>query len=194
MLPIRFLQSGFQVSSVLQEIEENSDVWDRYTVRTKQYTSPHKKVSDIWVRYNSWENYHGDLKKFNDVHDSVWYPCVAQLPSVKKLVMQVMDYLQGERLGGVLITKILPGGNVAPHVDLGWHASFYDKYAIQLKGNSKQAFCFNDCSFSAMPGDLYTFDNSKVHWVTNESDEERMTLIICIRGSKFPQYCSHREN
>lgn len=108
--------------------------------------------------------------------------------------MDVLSYVQGERLGGVLITRIPPGCMVRPHIDTGWHATYYDKYAIQLRGNGKQAFHFNDTSLSAMPGDLYTFDNSKLHWVTNESDEERMTLIICIRGSKFPQYCSHREN
>jgi hypothetical protein len=194
MTPIRLLSTGFPVDVCLQEIDSNPDVWDRYTLRTSQYSSPHTKISDIWVRYNSWDNYKGDRKKFNEEHDSVWYPVICQIPSVRSLVMDVLSYVQGERLGGVLITRIPPGCMVRPHIDTGWHATYYDKYAIQLRGNGKQAFHFNDTSLSAMPGDLYTFDNSKLHWVTNESDEERMTLIICIRGSKFPQYCSHREN
>jgi hypothetical protein len=188
MTPIKLLSTGFPVSQCLQEIDSNPDVWDRYTLRTAGYT-PHSKISDIWIRYNAWENYQGDRARFNSEHDSVWYPAVAQLPSVRSLVMDVFNYVQGERLGGVLITKIPPGCMVRPHIDTGWHATYYDKYAVQLRGDNRQAFCFESVQLSTMPGDLYTFDNSKLHWVVNNSDEERMTLIICIRGSKFNQYC-----
>lgn len=71
---------------------------------------------------------------------------------------------------------------MAPHVDGGWHAEYYAKYAVQLKGGAKQAFHFEACSLVTEPGDLYTFDNSQLHWVTNDGDEDRITLIICIRS------------
>ena len=72
-----------------------------------------------------------------------------------------------------------------PHIDGGWHAAYYGKFALQVKGNEDQAFHFQHAHLSALPGELYTFDNSKMHWVTNDSDEERVTLIICIRGSRY---------
>lgn len=71
---------------------------------------------------------------------------------------------------------------MSPHRDDGWHAQhFYEKYAVQLKGNQQQGFHFEGHTVRAEPGEVYYFDNSKTHWVTNESNEDRMTLIICVR-------------
>lgn len=181
--PIFAIGSGFDVAPLLAQIRANPDVWNRHTLRTDAYGTPHGGVSDIWVRYNAWENFNGDVAAFNGPHASSWYPVVRQIPAIKPLVFDVMRYVEGEQLGGVLITRIPPGGCVAPHVDHGWHAGYYAKFAVQLCGNDRQAFCFDDAQLSAKPGDLYTFDNAQRHWVTNDSDDERMTLIICIRGS-----------
>jgi aspartyl/asparaginyl beta-hydroxylase (cupin superfamily) len=92
-----------------------------------------------------------------------------------------MRKVGGKQLGGVLITRIPSGGEVQPHVDHGWHAGHYEKFAVQLRGNQEQAFCFEDAELRPEPGDLYTFDNARLHWVTNDSDSERITLIVCIR-------------
>ncbi|MGI9252097.1 MAG: aspartyl/asparaginyl beta-hydroxylase domain-containing protein, partial [Pseudohongiellaceae bacterium] len=111
-----------------------------------------------------------------------WYPVVYELPQIRMVVNDLLGNLPAVELGGVLITRIPPGGEVKPHVDHGWHASYYrDKYAVQLRGNEHQAFHFEDASLSAEPGEVYWFDNSRLHWVTNESDEERITMIVCTR-------------
>ena len=49
------------------------------------------------------------------------------------------------------------------------------------KGNREQAFHFDDAELRPLPGDIYTFDNARRHWVTNDSDEDRITLIVCVR-------------
>jgi len=181
--PIFPLGVRFDVSAALEQLADNPDAWNQHTMRTEAYGTPHGGVSDIWVRYNDWANFNGDQEAFNGPHQSVWYPVAWKLPAVRNLVFDVMRVVEGEHLGGVLITKIPPGGRVEPHIDQGWHAGYYAKFAVQLMGNEKQAFCFDDATLSAMPGDLYAFDNSRRHWVTNDSDSDRMTLIICIKGS-----------
>jgi len=179
--PIRLVASGYDVSQAVREIESQPEVWNTHKLRTERYGTPHAAVSDIWVRYNDWANFDGDAEAFNAPHESVWYPVTDKIPAVRALVEQVFSDMGGETLGGVLITKIPPGGQVAPHIDGGWHAGHYQKFAVQLRGNDRQAFCFEDARLSAQPGDLYTFDNSQLHWVVNESDEDRITLIICLR-------------
>lgn len=181
MPSISLIRRGFDVSLLLEEIAARPSVWNRQTVRQKAYA--HAAISDIWVRYNAWENFKGDLHAFNEPHDSSWYPVASEIPAVRELVFDVMREVRGERLGGVLITKIPAGEMCRPHRDGGWHASYYEKFAIQLASAEGQAFCFEDSQLSADPGDLYTFDNSQTHWVTNDSDHDRMTLIICIRRS-----------
>jgi len=163
----------------LRQIADHPDVWNRQNTRLY---GPHSKLSDIWVRYNAWENFK-DRESFNGPHESVWYPVLADIPAVKPLVLDVMRFVEGKRLGGVLITKIPAGEECKPHRDGGWHATYYEKFAVQLASAPGQAFCFESAQLSALPGELYTFDNSKTHWVINPTSEDRMTLIICIRRS-----------
>lgn len=181
MPSIQMLSSGFDVKPLKDQLAQNPGVWNRHTMRTTAYETPHLAVSDIWVRYNAWENFRGDIQAFNAEHVSSWYPVIREIPAAWSLSRRVLRYVGGRRLGGVLITRIPPGGEVKPHIDMGWHAGFYEKFAVQVAGNDQQAFCFEDAELRPHPGDLYTFDNSRLHWVNNESDQERITLIICIR-------------
>jgi hypothetical protein len=174
----------FDIRQIVAEIESSYDLWDAYKLRTAVYE--HSDVSDIWVRYNAWENYTGDRTAFNEPHESSWYPAIEQLPSVKSLVFDLMRSVEGERLGGVLITRIPAHGECRPHRDGGWHASYYRKFAIQLASAPGQAFCFEGESLSAKPGETYSFSNEFTHWVTNPTEQARMTLIVCIKTERFP--------
>ena len=178
---IRMLASGLHVAGLVKQLNKHPEAWNTHNQRTTAYATPHKSVDDIWVRYNDWANFKGDRVAFNNAHTSVWYPVVTDIPDAWSLARRVMRRVGGWRLGGVLITRIPPGGEVKPHIDTGWHAGYYEKFAVQIKGDRDQAFCFEDGELSAEPGDLYTFDNSRCHWVRNDSDKERITLIICIR-------------
>lgn len=181
MPSIQHLASGYDVGPLLAQIEKHPEIWNTHRQRTEMYGTPHNGVSDIWVRYRPWSEYTGDWAAFHGEHVSQWYPVIDKIPACRALVRQVFKAVGGKVLGGVLITRIPPGGEVAPHVDGGWHAGYYDKYAIQLMGNQQQAFCFEDSELRPEPGDLYTFDNSRLHWVRNDSDTDRMTLILCVK-------------
>ena len=175
MKSIEPLPWRFDVGSLRDQLARNPDVWNRHKERTEAYETPHKAVSDIWVRY-------GDAPDAcSRPHESHWYPCVTQIPAAWSLARRMYRLVGGKRLGGVLITRIPAGGEVKPHIDHGWHAAFYEKFAVQIAGNKEQAFRFEGESLSAETGESYTFRNDRLHWVTNPSAEDRMTLIICIR-------------
>lgn len=174
MTPIKLIARDIDVSGIQDALADNPQYWDEFSDRTAPTDSPHYGLSDIWARFAApWEN--GNLP-----HTSVWYPS-ADVLNLKPFVYEVMSSLNGDQLGGVLITRIPAGVHCKPHIDPGWHARYYDKYALQIKANEKQKFCFEDVELVTAPGDLFWFDNSKLHWVINDSDEERITMIICIR-------------
>lgn len=153
------------------------DGWDRHNARTRYPV--HAQVSDIWVRYNAWENYKGDLHGMSYEHESVWYPAYSELTSLPGVIEACRLHAGAETLGGIFITRLPPGKRVLPHADDGWHARTYSyKFALQIAGNACQAFCFEGHQLSAAPGELYAFDNLQTHWVYNMSDEDRITLII----------------
>lgn len=175
------LASDVNVAPLLSEILRHHELWNQHRARTNAYGTPHGDISDIWVRYNAFENFDGDLAKFNEPHESVWYPAFEALPSIRPIVFDLMRAVEGERLGGVLITKIPAGSKVEPHIDHGWHARYYEKFAVQIMSAPEQAFCFDGEAHVQRPGDIYTFDNAVTHWVTNDSSIERITMICCIR-------------
>ncbi len=179
----------FDVSNAYSELMDNSELWNDFDMRTNHPLSPHREMDDIVVRYNARENYHGDRQKFNEEHDAVWW--TDKLPSVKSIANRLMKLTDGERLGMVLVTRLPAGKMCYPHIDNGWHATYYDKYAIQIKANLQQSFVVDDIHLSVNSGECYMFDNSRPHWVTNDTDEDRITLIVCIRSKSCQQVGQH---
>lgn len=172
------LAHGVDVSKIRSELDAHPELWDSIKFRRLAPDSPHTKMSDIWVRSNKLEKVgHG----FCDEHLSVWYPAAKLLPSVKDFVMDTMAFVRGEVLGGVLITRIPPGGSIAKHADTNWHARYYDKFYLQISGAPEQTFSSDDAVFAPVIGDVYWFNNQREHWVENNSNVDRITLIVCIR-------------
>jgi quercetin dioxygenase-like cupin family protein len=178
---IQLLTPKFDVARAVEQLTAHPEAWNEHPWRTEHPRSPHREADDIWLRYRTLEDFDGDMQKFNGPHEAVWYPVADKLPAVKALAFEVMDQVQGQQLGGVLITKIPAGKQVYPHVDHGWHALHYEKFAVQLAGNTEQSFCFDGETLSPRTGELFWFNNQAPHWVFNPSREDRMTLIVCIR-------------
>ena len=174
-------ERAYDVGELQRQLHANPDAWNTIRLRTEHSCSPHREVSDIWVRYNALENYRGNMQAFNSEHVAEWYPVVELLPEAKRLALDIAGDHDALEVGAVLITKVPAGKRVYPHVDSGWHARHYEKFALQICGNERQAFHFEDEQLVTRDGDLFWFDNAFPHWVTNESEQDRMTMIVCIR-------------
>jgi len=139
-----------------------------------------------------------------DEHDSIWYPIINKLPEIKRIAFEIMHHVNGERLGGILISKLAPGINIPNHRDWGWHAEYYNKYFVPIKNANGATFDFNssidnapdfapkgwqhgNCAefettiINPKPGEIYEFCNQLTHGVTNNSLEDRIAMIICIK-------------
>jgi hypothetical protein len=178
MSPIRVI-GRLDVSAAVKQLDANPQVWNRHSLRREAYV--HRQVDDIWVRYNAWANFTGDAAAFNGPHESVWYPVVTEVPALWSLARQAKRIAGATELGGVLVTRIPPGGRVEPHIDRGWHAETYRKIGVQISGHEQQAFCFDDAELRPLTGDVYEFRNDITHWVVNDSPVPRITLIVCCK-------------
>jgi quercetin dioxygenase-like cupin family protein len=173
------ISGGLNVNPMLWALQKNPELWNQHTTRTQDPNSPHHQVDDIWARYAEFED-----SMNPGAHDSVWYPGILNKLPVRELIMPLMNFVSGERLGGVLITRIKAGKECKPHHDDGWHARYYDKYAIQIQSAPGQRFCFENEHLEPIPGDVYWFDNQHIHWVTNPTEFDRITMIVCIKPYK----------
>lgn len=176
MRKIQRLAAGLNVAPLLWALQAHPELWDADRMRTAPPTSPHREASDIYVRYAA------DPMALGP-HESIWYPC-ADVIGVKPIAYDLMRFVEGERLGGILITRIPAGCQVYPHIDHGWHAETYRKFCVQVQSAPGQLFTVEDESLEAMPGDLYEFRNEYLHHVTNPTPHDRVSLIVCIQTSK----------
>ncbi len=177
------IYSGLNISLARKELEANSDMFGEFNAR-KNAGPVHCQMDDIWLRYGdiSEMTKTGDYSKVSDEHDSIW---IKDLPECKKLCFEVMKMVDGERLGGVLITRLPVGGEIFPHTDRGWHASYYDKYYIPLENKNGSVFGFDEGVIDPSLGDVWAFDNSYNHWVKNNSNQERIAMVVCIKQEKY---------
>lgn len=177
-MKIELLQSGLPVAPIYWALQQHPELWNQHTARTEDPASPHHGLDDIWARY-------GDPARAVDgaPHDAFWYPAAETL-GIKQLCLDVMHAVGGVELGGVLITRIPPGAMCKPHTDPGWHARRYDKFGVQITSAPGQRFHFDEESLETKPGDLFWFDNQYTHWVTNPTQYERVSMIVCVRKER----------
>lgn len=171
---IRKLPYKFDVAPLVEQLSESPELWGEIPLRTSG-DSPHRESKDIWLRFAK------DLGAFNFPHSSIWYPAAGDLLSAADLCMYMMSMVNGHTLGGVLITKIPAGKQIYPHIDKGWHAQYYEKFAIQIASAHGQSFCFEGEELNVAPGESFWFSNQSSHWVINPTNEDRITLIMCIK-------------
>ena len=171
------------VEPLAAQIEAHPELWN--TQGYRKTMEPHAQMSDIWVRYNQIERLG---PAFNDEHVPMWYPAWKELPALRDIIFRLMADVDGEMLGGVLITRIPAGCEIRPHIDRGWHVDYYDKFYVQLKSEPGADFCCGDEVLNPKPGEVWRFDNRDLHWVINNSPGDRMTLIVCIRTDKYQEH------
>lgn len=173
----------FDTEKAVEFLKSDHSFWDEHNKRRTFPNSPHAEMVDIWVRFGDVSN--GDYSALGKDHDSVWYQSASVIPDIKRMVFELMSAVNGERLGGVLITKLPPGGVIKPHVDSGWHANYYEKFYIALSNQDGARFCFEHDNINAKNGECYWFRNDVLHWVENDSDQDRIAMIVCIKTDMY---------
>lgn len=169
------LPEVFDIEPVRLALAEH-DIWNTRTMRTENKASPHYGLDDIWARYAGPE-----LENPAEPHTSIWYKDVCDVIPIKSLADDVLRHYPGE-LGGVLLTRIKSGKLCRPHIDIGWHAKYFDfKVMVSIQADEYSAFCFNERIIKTNDGEAIFFNNSYEHWVPNIGTRDRISAIFCIR-------------
>jgi hypothetical protein len=119
-----------------------------------------------------------------DQHENVDQPAFKLLPEARKHVFDLMGFVSGERLGRVMINKLKPGGCIYPHADTPAHAEYWDRFHIVLQSQPGSNFRCGDEWVNMQAGEVWWFNNLLEHEVVNNSEDDRIHLIVDIRTSK----------
>ena len=179
------------VSLIMSQLRLYPDLWDENTLRTKYPGTAHSQVSDIWVWFNNIvipiidENQMELLKvgpgPIND-KEVIPYRAWQLLPSVRPLIFNMMRQQEAHRLGRVIITRLPPGKRIDPHKDSGAPATYFQRFQVALQCLPGNSFRIENEQVEFRTGDVWYIDNSKEHEVINNSEADRIVMIVDMRS------------
>lgn len=123
-------------------------------------------------------------KHLFDQHENIDYPAYKTLPEARGLVMTIFGLVGGERLGRVMLNKIAPGGRIFRHADTKEHTDYYSRFHVVLQSAPGVRFLCGDEEVYMAPGEAYWFRNAEEHEVINDSQVDRIHLVMDARCSK----------
>lgn len=186
------IASGVPVIHLLlaiQRLHKSHGVWREDTYLRDYPQGPFANTESIILRFpprtvhETEEALKAHMVNF-DQHENVDQEVFKRLPEARSLVFNLMAAVEGERLGRVMINKLIPGGVIYPHADTPVHAEYWDRFHICLQSNPGSTFRCGQETIAMHPGDIWWFNNLLEHEAINNSADDRIHMVIDIRTSK----------
>lgn len=183
------IAQGVDVMPLLLAIKRRPDLWKEDTYLRDYPQGPFGEVESIMLRFpeKSVKETQAEVDAHlltHDPHENIDYPAYKVLHEARSIVMNLMARVQGERLGRVMINKIEPGGRIFPHADTPEHCEYYTRFHVVLWGKPGAVIRCDNEQLDMQTGDCFWFNNALEHEVTNNSGEERISMVIDIRTSR----------
>jgi hypothetical protein len=170
------LASGVNVTPLLNQLYRHSELWNQHRIRTEHEQSPHTQCDDILLRFQS-----GEGMQVVDDPECIWYPAWDVLTEMHGIIFNLCRTVCAERIGRIIISRMAPGKQIAPHEDGGAVAFYYSRYQVPLQC---EAGCIFECDGEKVQmrgGEVWWFDNKKTHAVVNNSAVDRISVIVDLR-------------
>lgn len=186
------MAGGIDIMPLLLAVKRRPELWEKDTfLRDYNQGIPFGCMKTIFLRWPVIEDGSGmseaDVREYvssDRQHENVDRPEYKTLTEARPLVMNLMHYVGGERLGRVMINKLEPGGSITPHADTPAHADYYSRFHLVLQSNPGVVFRCGDEETYMKTGFWYWFNNKEVHTVINNSAVDRIHMIVDIRTSR----------
>ena len=188
MKNFQLISQGIDIIPLLAAIKRRPELWKEDTYLRDYPQGPFGDTETIMLRfpiksvYETEKEVHDHLSKY-DPHESIDYPAYSLLPEARPIIMGLMGYVGGIRLGRVMINKLKPGGKVFPHCDTPAHAEYYSRFHIVLESEPGNVFRCEDENLHMRPGEIWWFNNKLEHSVINNSASDRINIVVDLKLS-----------
>lgn len=187
------LATGVNVTPLMLAINRRPELWTEDTFLRHYPQGPFGEVDSIMLRFpqkvilkdldpakqeKKLALYKANKLPGFDQHESIDYPAYAVLHEARAIVMNVFAAVGGTRLGRVMINRIKPGGRIFPHPDTPEHCKYYSRFHVVLASEPGVMFRCGDERTYWETGAVFWFNNALEHEVVNESESDRIHMII----------------
>lgn len=165
---------------ILHTIIRKPELWDQDKCRTTFKDTPHGEANDILLRFSQTDKDH--LDKVGDELEAVDRDVMKEIPGAKMLATNILQLVNGTRLGRVVITRLEPGKKILAHADvMGDYSKYYSRYHVVLQGLPGSLFNCGDETVNMLTGQVWWFDASSEHSVSNNSKDDRVHMMVDVR-------------
>ena len=92
-------------------------------------------------------------------------------------IFDILKQIYTYRQFSVFIARLRPGGKIGFHRDSGNFLELCHRVHVPLQSNPNVEYIIDDKSYYWEPGNIYEFDNTKIHGVFNNSNEYRIHIV-----------------
>lgn len=183
MQNFRCLSADIDTSSLLAKLAKHEALWSDITVRQEFPGSAHTDTETIFLRGPA----SFTPAVVQEGFSVVVFPALhVLLNEVAEIIDPLLHQLNVKSLGRVLIVKLEPGGHITSHVDEGAYAEHFSRFHIALQSDHGNAFRCGDESICMEEGTAWWFDHRIEHEVRNDSERDRIHIIIDAVADELP--------
>ena len=167
------LQSDINILPLIKEVAENFDDFNIFTNRQKSILVQKETMSIELIK---------GVPRDNKSHETENTKLYYKYDECRYF----LDWFQntyGGQIYRVLIVHLQKDGIVYPHVDVGDYYENKDRFHLVLSGYYDFTVGEETQRFGA--GELFWFDNKKLHSTKNVTPITRISLIFDAKGCKF---------
>jgi hypothetical protein len=182
-----FIDTNFQLGEELQEYFENpanNYLWKISTHR-QTITKALRFTESINLRYLKNLPPEANTVQSNQ-HMDVTESQEANFPIFKKTIQWIESALkfkgaENVEFGRIFFSKLSAHAKIDLHTDSGKYFSYYDRFHYTITEAKDNIFSIRENNCYLNKNSLYWVNNHVPHWLENQSDKDRINIIIDAR-------------
>jgi len=168
------LDCSIDPTPFLDEIDAIEGLWQEQTGRQKS-TKVQREALAIPLR-GLRKSAQGNRAR-RDVHETRWTTGSKRFPFIRSYLEEITDRL--DSLPSRAKVVCLPAGKrVYPHIDRGEYYRVRNRYHLVLKSSAGSWLKTEDEEVRMKEGELWWFDNDRMHEAFNDGDQDRIHMIF----------------
>ena len=178
MKHFKLIQQGIDTRPYLDEIEANAELWSMDTSRQEKIVTQ-RETSAITLRSHAAQaSIDSRVRRAKPIaYRGKPSDVAARLPLISGYVDELCRSMDG-KMGRAVMTNLRPHGTIHPHTDDGLYWLLRDRYHLVLKSVAGSHFKAGGEEVRMQTGELWWFDPTVLHEAFNDSDEERIHVIV----------------
>ena len=177
MRHFKLLESGIDVAPILRELADHPEVWGQNTGRQNS-VDVQRETQAVAICS------HSDQRTFLEARQQSPVRYVGRPTQTARLLPKTLEFVERQvrQLHGIpgraVVVRLRPHGHVYKHVDGGLYYDLRHRCHLILHSVAGSRLRAGNEEVRMREGEFWWFDNQQPHEAINDSDEDRIHLIM----------------